>query len=518
MSEPNQDPYHGLRHHELLDLFNELSFAEKVRKTLHGLKQPRDSGEYKWAKLQMIRLSAPLAAVGVPLVTVVALMCIVIQPPSNRSVQVQIVEPEEMPKLDEIQELDEKPLEPPEPMDVEFSADAVPTDTLAPPSPATDFSPMPAQFDAVAMVKSPVIMKGIYGSRSPGMRGTAMAKFGAPAGVEGAVLRALRWLKKEQQSDGSWKNHAHAMTGMALLAYLAHGETPASEEFGATVEKAIRWLMDHQEPGGGFPRSYQHAIATYALCEAYALTKVPAIQESATKALTVLIKGQNPSGGFDYGLNNTQRDDTSVMGWCAQALKAGKMAGLTPEGLDNAMKLAVQGFQKNASPGGGFGYSGPGKGGLTGVGVLCMQLLGAANKAECKLGLVALEPTTFNWEGGGTFNANYYWYYITQAKFHAGDETWKKWNATFAPALVKHQTIIPKAVQAPSGEMVDIGWWDMPKEISGATDGPVMNTALSCLQLEVYYRYLPTYMKPEQVDEAPAEAAGKGDVDIQISI
>ena len=34
------------------------------------------------------------------------------------------------------------------------------------------------------------------------------------------------------------------MTGISLLAYLAHCETPLSEEFGETVLKGISFLVD----------------------------------------------------------------------------------------------------------------------------------------------------------------------------------------------------------------------------------------------------------------------------------
>jgi len=485
-----------VHHHDLMELFEELSFTEKVRKVANGLKQPKDSGEYKYAKLQMIRLSSPVSAVVVPIICFVLLMVVAASgPPPARIVNVTIMEPESVKDLDKIDDLEEPP--PPEQeINVDFTADVAMSDKNLPPSPATDFSPQPAEFDAVAQIKSPVIMKGIYGSRSPGARGSALQAYGGSGATEGAVLRALRWLKKEQLEDGSWKNNQAAMTGLALLAYLAHGETPSSEEFGPTVEKAIKWLVDNQAK---WPRSYQHPIATYAICEAYALTKVPMLKDAAEKAADIIIKGQNLSGGFDYQLNNTVRNDTSVMGWCAQALKAAHMAGLEKEGLKTSMKKAIEGFKLNASPAGGFGYTGPGATGLTGAGVLCMQLLGAAREPETRKALVVLENATFNWEGGGTFNQNYYWYYITQAKFHAGGDTWNAWNKLFAPVLVKNQTIIKDGIMDSKGKMVDIGFWDMDKGISGHTDGVVMNTCLATLQLEVYYRYLPTYKPPEEM-------------------
>ena len=101
---------------------------------------------------------------------------------------------------------------------------------------------------------------------------------------EEAVVKSLRWLKKQQNKDGSWGGAPHnykcAMTGMALLSYLAHCETPLSEEFGETVLKGISFLVDQgmKNPVLSLvPQrnevSYDHAVATYALCEAYTFCK-----------------------------------------------------------------------------------------------------------------------------------------------------------------------------------------------------------------------------------------------------
>ena len=90
---------------------------------------------------------------------------------------------------------------------------------------------------------------------------------------EEAVVKSLRWLKKQQNKDGSWGGAPHnykcAMTGMALLSYLAHCETPLSEEFGETVLKGISFLVDQgmKNPVLSLvPQrnevSYDHAVAT----------------------------------------------------------------------------------------------------------------------------------------------------------------------------------------------------------------------------------------------------------------
>jgi len=513
-----------------MELFEELSFRDKIRKVTSGLRQPKDSGAYKYAKLQVIRLLAPLAAVVVPCIVAGMLMVFATMAPQDRPpIEVTILQPEAIEDLDDIEELLQEPLEPPEPIELDLESDVtVQSDSVVPEVAPTEFSPQPTSIDAVAVVKSPVIMKGIYGSRNPGARGVAIKEFGGSGYTEGAVLRALRWLKKVQNEDGSWSNnplstgvidvrgsHPMAMTGLALLTFLAHGETPASEEFGATVEKAIRYLLESQDGDGRWKSSYTHAIATYAVCEAYALTKIPMIRAAAEAAIDVVIQGQNATGGWNYPLRPCERDDTSVMGWCVQALKAGKMAGLENEGLDQAMKDALRGFKKNEDPKGGFGYattdeSGPPATGLTGVGVLCMQLLGHGRKASARKGLLVLQMDrhAFSWDKTPPWRNIYYWYYTTQAKFHAGGKVWNDWNRLFAKPLVRAQTVL-------KGEGIDgkdMGYW-----VTDTSVGVVMDTTLCALQLQVYYRYLPTFRPPKEAVEEE-EILSEDDINIEITI
>jgi hypothetical protein len=269
------------------------------------------------------------------------------------------------------------------------------------------------------------------------------------------------------------------------------------------------------------------------------MTKVPMLKDAAEKAIAVVIQGQHPNGGFNYNLNNNNpaRNDSTYMSWCSQALKAAKMAGLETSGLDAALKHSISGWKVNMkgdSNKAAIDYTSPGDPtvppndrlggknmGLLGASVLCLQLLGAGNDPLVKGGMNALQQTTYNWEGGGVWNQLYYWYYITQAMFHTGGDVWTRWNALFSPVLVKNQIIEPKAIAAPNGEMVDIGHWAPKREVSGHTDGEgrVMNTCLCTLQLEVYYRYLPTFKQPEAADlGVEAAEKGKEDVGIDVSI
>ena len=77
----------------------------------------------------------------------------------------------------------------------------------------------------------------------------------------------------------------------------------------------------------------------------------------------------------------------------------------------------------------------------------------------------------------------YYWYYATLALFQLQDDRWRAWNEALKGRLLATQQP-PKQAQA--------GSWE-PDGLWGGYGGRVYSTALSCLCLEVYYRYLPMY-------------------------
>jgi len=129
-----------------------------------------------------------------------------------------------------------------------------------------------------------------------------------------------------------------------------------------------------------------------------------------------------------------------------------------------------------------------------------------------RLGLAYLDQVTFDWEQPWGARPLYYWYYTTQAKFHAGPKTWRDWNGKFSAELVENQILIEGAGQ--DGQ--DVGYWDSPSETETAY-GPVYATTLCALQLQVYYRYLPTFKPPEPIEyEEPATP--EGEIEIEITI
>lgn len=548
--------------------FETLSFRERWSRMLKWLDYPKDSGEYKWAKLELQRKSGPITAIVSMLLAVGILLSI----PNDTEVKQRVIAVEYI-ELDDPPIIEEEPPEPPkepefiEPADADFDG------------PSGEFSPIettdvvqnepvsvkPAEMNSVAITKSPITFKGIFGSRTPGARGAALGKYGAGGG-DATVYRAMRWLKTKQNADGSWGtdgNHYTAMTGLAILVYLAHGEVPAPDtEFGPTVEKAIRFLCDEQNDAGFFKykdgTNYSHPIATYALGEAYAMTKNPLVKEAAEKAVVPLIKGQNAKNNWEYNMRVTDRSDTSYAGWCAQAIKAVYTAECEAPGLEECYKRAKTGFlHMYRGNVGGFSYEGNGNQhvGLSGVGALCMQLLGEYDRPEVKNTMKYLEECTIDfehWENQPYKSSGpspiYYWYYITQAKFQEGGDTFKKWNAMFFPELQKRQVVVGKDVSGYidlKGDKRDIGYWDSPSKgesfhdtgkgdldclqwengnlINGAKttlNRRIMDTCLCSLQLMVYYRFLPSsQLQNEAVKQAndnDARIAPKKDSDVKV--
>jgi hypothetical protein len=340
-------------------------------------------------------------------------------------------------------------------------------------------------------------------------RNQAMLMNGGKKESEEAVLRGLRWLVETQKSDGSWGGgNRPAMTGLSLLSFFGHGETPLSPEFGPAIQKALVWMTENGTKFEGrlsmqmefdSPGVYAHAISTYALGEYYTLTKDERVVDLLTRAVGYIVDGQAPDGSWAYGYKKSRpgvdspfHGDTSISGWQIQALKAAHLSGLNIPGVDQALDRAMVDLERVQCPGGGFGYKGrnDNRFSLTGVGVLCTYLWKQKKDKVVMDGIDYLMagtekeyPVLYQGEKADL----YAWYYDTQACLMVGGDAWTKWNGMF-------QTEITNA-QAPDGSWppmksrpVAVGVYQTQPGGSGA----LYRTNLCILMLEVYYRYLPS--------------------------
>ena len=330
---------------------------------------------------------------------------------------------------------------------------------------------------------------------------------------EEAVVKSLRWLQKQQNKDGSWGGTPHnykcSMTGLALLAYLAHCETPLSEEFGDSVLKGISFLVDQGMKAPVLslvPQmnevSYDHAIATYALCETYAFCKqmdIPSIsnlERVTVKAVDRILDGQNNNGGWAYNYNTRAgaHTDLSVTGWNVQALKAAQHGGIKPTKgeIRTALRKAAMYCRKTAMPDGLFSYQENGKeprASLVGVGVLSLQMCGSGSDSAARKGLDWMLKSTnkpFNWKANNTTSNLYQHYYGVQAAMNRGGDVWTAYNRAFRDATLGAQasdgSFAPNGFPGPGGLVNSNG---------GTINDKIYRQCLATLMLEVYYRFLP---------------------------
>ncbi len=341
---------------------------------------------------------------------------------------------------------------------------------------------------------------GAYGFRNAGGRRRACPRGGGSKRSENAVDRALEWLWRHQEADGRWNgerkyepddpgmNTDPGVTGLALLAFLGAGHTEKSgvPKFQKTVRKGVAWLIKQQGGDGcigkGFEGhiGYNHSIAGLALAEAYGMARVPTTGRAAQKAVDYSMTHQSEYSGWRY--NPKQAADMSVTGWFVMQLKSAMIAGLKVDG--KGFQGAAAFTDKCTKDGGKVSYQ-PERSGtptMTSVGMLCRQFMGwKRDDARLTGGASYLASNLPEWEGGGV--NFYYWYYGTLVMFQMGGSWWKSWNASLRDMLIERQR---------RGRPVIDGSWNPVGSWCGH-GGRAFSTAMGCLCLEVYYRYLPLY-------------------------
>src|SRR5207237_2742973 len=139
--------------------------------------------------------------------------------------------------------------------------------------------------------------------------------------------------------DGSFDGGAPkvAMTGLALMSYLAAGHAPDDGHFGPTVRHAVDYLVRAAPEDGYFgkldgSRMYGHGIVTLALAEAYGVEPDPAnrarIHAIVGRAVAIILKAQDVpkdaahAGGWRYDPGSID-SDLWLSGWTILALRAG---------------------------------------------------------------------------------------------------------------------------------------------------------------------------------------------------
>ena len=268
-------------------------------------------------------------------------------------------------KMEEVIEEPPPPPPPPEPeletesetINPEITEPVDVTEDIATEIDDTDEPPAAEIFDDVELMSdvkpttSPLTSSKMFSSRSPNAKANAIRKYGGSALAQKSLANALDWLARNQNPDGTWgAANKESMTALAILSFLAHGETPKSRKYGIHVRKGIMKLAewgnkskfpigihnDNPEKGS----AYTHGLVAYAIAEAYAMTGNYVLLEPLNRTIQYICNKQNSDGGFYYAYAKHAHSNLSTASYNFQALKAAIAAGCDlqdlPVAIDNS--------------------------------------------------------------------------------------------------------------------------------------------------------------------------------------
>lgn len=408
------------------------------------------------------------------------------------------------------------------------------------------------------------IIHPYFQNRQSSRRRAMLRNWSADKQAAAAVDAGLEWLCRHQSADGRWDAEAFqeacrgeaekrcrgagqprynvGLTGLALLAFLGRGIThipaatwwfagilPGGEHntvsaalrlarWSATVAKGVRFLLSVQDGEGCFGErvtrfTYNHAIATQAIAEAYGMTRDDSLREPLVRAVNFIVKCQNPGLGWRYGVRNGD-NDTSVTTWMTMALSSARAAGVPVpvsafRGAKNWITRATDDdgiityTLTQRSPNHGSPYSTTVMGTLAG-------LLAQPRSIDVHRGRLAKWPLSYSllhpqpeWLEDASISPDIiHWHFIgllcVQAHWHLPDnplsQQCARWHETLISVLTEAQ-MSPESGCA-GGSWPAVGAWS-------AAGGRIMTTALAILCLETCYRYAPisAEMFPRKIEE-----------------
>ncbi|MBM4040261.1 MAG: VWA domain-containing protein [Planctomycetes bacterium] len=305
------------------------------------------------------------------------------------------------------------------------------------------------------------LSRGIYSGRGSSFTGSVFGgRGGSTRYAASAVGSTGPWLAKAQRPDGSWgAERVQESTGLALLAFLGAGYTHVKGRYKTVVEKGLEWFREKQQENGQIgTTTYDHAVATMAICEAYGMTQAPAVGRMAQKAADRLVALQERRNGKPFGWGEAGKpSDPFTSIWGVLALKSAICAELrVPQEAVEGARAYITGIVDNNGAVGAEGKPKPGEfHPLHTAGcMLALQFLGgdvdATVLAAAKLVHDRVDPNA------KALDSAFVRYFATVAMFQMGGEYWHGWNKRFRDPLVKRQ--VHKVLDA-NGQFIR-GSWD----------------------------------------------------------
>lgn len=382
------------------------------------------------------------------------------------------------------------------------------------------------------------------GNRDRDHREQALEKHGGNRETERAVAAGLEWLAAHQQPNGVWERKSFdrlcpgndrcsqtalkrmtrdldvGVSALAALAFLGAGYTHEQGQYAQNLTRVLEFILAQQERDGSFStgdsdQMYNDALATFAVAEAYAMTRDQVFAEPLARAVRHLERSQQQEGGWDYTADTrTRRSDTSITGWVLMALKSALAAGASPS-IESRLRI-IEHFDRATEPDGRVWYADRGTGAadsepgrtilrygpaMTAVGLYARSALGFRlddDPAKRQIALLLNDRPDLRrlYNDPAELHNEYYWYYGTLAAFNAGGETWARWNASLRRTVLEYQE---RPVRKDGSRRHNYGSWPAFGRgwgKWGRSGSRIYSTAINTLTLEIYYRYEPAYLSP----------------------
>jgi hypothetical protein len=340
--------------------------------------------------------------------------------------------------------------------------------------------------------------------------------------VDSAVERALDWLAKEQQADGSFPSidvGQPGVTSLCTLAFMAHGHNPGEGKYGGQLERAAAFIMSCQKQNGlialtgpdgphidrnvswelGVTMAYDHAISSLTLSEIYGMGKAKRaepVQHAIDKSLAATLAMQRwpkdheaDKGGWRYILDFDDKDsDLSLTGWNLMFLRSARNAGfdVPKQSIDDAVAYIRRTFEKDE---GVFIYTtatgDSHSRAMAGAGILALAHAGYHDSDEAKQsGEWLLRHPFTEYNGNNGIRMDRYHYSLFNAcygMYQLGGPAW----AEFFPPTVR--TLL--ASQEADGS------WDAESFQRDRAYGKAYTTAMVVLSLGAPNQFLPVFQR-----------------------
>jgi hypothetical protein len=308
--------------------------------------------------------------------------------------------------------------------------------------------------------------------------------------TEQSVLAGLRWLKNQQNKDGSWDGIGGKPlnTALAVLAFVGHGETPESAEFGDVVWNGLKFLattvaLDGLVATNGVARPVVvQGVVTLALTETYAMTRSPYLKSVATHAVNAIGKFRHPPTGSWSDTPEAEEEELLTTALLIVALKSASLSEIpVSDGVfSNAARFAWSQYREDGS----FGRPNETRDRLTtAAAVLILQLTKHGSDSRLKKSLDYLSEAPASWEQTHNGQSLLLWQNQAHVLYRAGGVYWQKWANPLTDTLRKNQSAD--------------GYWNPPPssriEVRYGEAGRVYTTSMAVLTLELLYRYLPIF-------------------------